>query len=327
MSLRPDKEVKHELSAQQAREVTDKIRAGLEGVYQLIIEAYRGRVWTALGYGSWDEYVQREFGNQSLRPPLEERTEVVRSLRESGLSIRAIAAATQVSKGTVQNELTKSSGVQNWTPEQLSTTEEESGQRSSIIGQDGKDYKSQSEPPNKIQEAHELYGQGRSISEIASATGLSRGAVHNALHNETSSVNDESHSLDAVLDAPAQEVGVQLIDPEAVNQRRTSHAEKILKEFHGDEVAVLHKTLFLAEKVGSLVSPVSGAMNVDQSAYSHVTKDIASAVRQFAYIAKTLAGAEMSFQNDQLREQVIEDLQFAHEYLVSTVSEMRERIN
>src|SRR5690625_621313 len=89
------------MAASDARNLTNKIRAGLEGIYQLIIEAYQGRAWTALGYSTWDDYIRREFGNQPLRPPLEERTEVVQSLRDSGLSIRAIASATQIGRGTV----------------------------------------------------------------------------------------------------------------------------------------------------------------------------------------------------------------------------------
>ncbi len=40
-----------------------------------------------------------------MRLPREERAEVVSSLRESGLSIRAIASATGMGKQTVQNEL------------------------------------------------------------------------------------------------------------------------------------------------------------------------------------------------------------------------------
>jgi transposase-like protein len=52
------------------------------------------RSWSALGYESWDDYCTREFGTSRLRLPREERSEVVSSLRESGLSIRAIASAT-----------------------------------------------------------------------------------------------------------------------------------------------------------------------------------------------------------------------------------------
>lgn len=98
-----------------ARYLTDRIKVALEGTWQLIAEAYVSRAWAALGYGSWDEYCTEEFGAARLRLPREERQEVVASLRDSGLSVRAIAAATGLSRGTVGNDL---SGVQNWTPAQ-----------------------------------------------------------------------------------------------------------------------------------------------------------------------------------------------------------------
>lgn len=56
------------LTPEAARDLTDQIRTGLEGVYQWIKAAYRGRAWLALGYSSWDDYVTREFGNLQLRP-------------------------------------------------------------------------------------------------------------------------------------------------------------------------------------------------------------------------------------------------------------------
>jgi len=103
----------------------------VEAVWHLISQAYTTRAWSALGYASWDEYCTREFGTSRLRLPREERSEVVSSLRESGLSLRAIAAATGDSLGTVQAE---SSGVQNRTP----APDAEPAQ--SITGTDGKTY-------------------------------------------------------------------------------------------------------------------------------------------------------------------------------------------
>lgn len=65
-----------------------------------------------------------------MRLPREERAEVVASLRESGLSLRAIAAATGLNHQTVSNDLSKNrqlhdaadrefSPVPNGTPEPL----------------------------------------------------------------------------------------------------------------------------------------------------------------------------------------------------------------
>lgn len=106
-------DVPADLSATAARELTDQIKVAVEATWHLIIDAYRGRAWSALGYASWDDYCTREFGASRLRLPREERQEVVASLRESGLSVRAIAAATGGSVGTVHAAL---AGVQNRTP-------------------------------------------------------------------------------------------------------------------------------------------------------------------------------------------------------------------
>lgn len=97
-----------------ARSLTDRIKAAVEGTWELIKEAYTSRAWAALGYTSWDDYCTREFGTSRLRLPREERAEVVASLRESGLSIRAIASATNEPVMTVQNEIAR--GVRGRTP-------------------------------------------------------------------------------------------------------------------------------------------------------------------------------------------------------------------
>jgi len=93
------------MDATAARALTDRMKTGVAVMSELIKEAYQGRVWDALGYANWDEYVTREFGTGQLKIPREERTEYVASLRESGMSTRAIAAAAGVSDFTVRQEL------------------------------------------------------------------------------------------------------------------------------------------------------------------------------------------------------------------------------
>lgn len=129
------------LNAENARELTRKIRVGLEGTYALIIDAFKGRAWTALGYPTWDAYCQGEFGALSLQPPREERQQVILSLREAGMSVRAIGSATDISHMTVVRDLraleaseSPLSGVTNVTPE------------ASTIGLDGKTYTHKPEP-------------------------------------------------------------------------------------------------------------------------------------------------------------------------------------
>ena len=89
----------------QARRVTEQIKLDLIGVWHLIADAYKGRIWIPLGYSNWDEYCGTEFGCSRLRLPREERPEMVASLRESGLSLRAIAAATGDHYSTISREL------------------------------------------------------------------------------------------------------------------------------------------------------------------------------------------------------------------------------
>jgi len=101
------------LDAAEARRLTDDIKGFVTFTWDLVQEAYVGRAWVALGYSSWDDYCELEFGTSRLRLPREERSEVVASLHEAGLSVRAIAAATGSSKSTVAREL---SPVPNGTP-------------------------------------------------------------------------------------------------------------------------------------------------------------------------------------------------------------------
>jgi len=141
-----------------ARHLTDRIKVALDASWELIKEAYVTRAWAALGYAAWDEYCTREFGNARLRLPREERQEVVASLRESGLSLRAIAAATGQSHTQVRDDL---SGVRNLPPAESDTESAESDKRPesappvipsppapTITGSDGRRYPSvRPQPP------------------------------------------------------------------------------------------------------------------------------------------------------------------------------------
>jgi len=98
-----------DITAEHARSLTDRIKVAVEGTWHLITEAYTSRAWSALGYTSWDDYCTREFGTSRLRLPREDRSEVVASLRESGLSNRAIAAATGYSEPTIRREVAPAS--------------------------------------------------------------------------------------------------------------------------------------------------------------------------------------------------------------------------
>ena len=120
------------ISAQDARNLTDKIKAGTAALWELIKEAYASRAWASLGYSSWDDYCTQEFGTSRIRLPREERREVVSSMREIGMSTRAIASATGMSAMQASRD---SRGVTNVTPgSSLSASCEP-------VGVDGKTYR------------------------------------------------------------------------------------------------------------------------------------------------------------------------------------------
>ena len=92
-----------DLTREQARELTNRIADAASDLWELVKRAYVERAWAALDYASWDEYVEAEFGSTRFKLPREERSEVVVSLRDAGLSLRAIASVTGDSKSTVGN--------------------------------------------------------------------------------------------------------------------------------------------------------------------------------------------------------------------------------
>lgn len=114
------------ITSAEARALTDRIKVAVDGTWLLIQEAYISRAWSVLGYASWDDYCTREFGTSRLRLPREERQEVVASLREIGMSQRAIASATGDSPRTVRRALSggaiappdrkETVGDQKWSP-------------------------------------------------------------------------------------------------------------------------------------------------------------------------------------------------------------------
>lgn len=116
------------LDAEAARSLTEEIRAAYALTFELVQDAYNGRAWAALGYGSWGAYCDEEFPH--LRLSREERPQLVAALREVGMSSRSIASALGVDPKTVRSDLA-SQGEENSPP-------------ATVTGADGKLYPSTS---------------------------------------------------------------------------------------------------------------------------------------------------------------------------------------
>lgn len=143
------------ISAQDARNLTDKIKAGTAALWELIKEAYASRAWASLGYASWDDYCTQEFGTSRIRLPREERREVVSSMREIGMSTRAIASATGNSIGTIHAESRRCSNLNTSSP-------------TPVTGTDGKTYEGRRTA--KIQSGAGFYGPGEKIEMDTEST-------------------------------------------------------------------------------------------------------------------------------------------------------------
>lgn len=125
------------LTELEAHAVTNRIRQCVTIAIAEIENAYAGRAWEAMGYDSWPAYCAAEFG-EHISLPRDDRRAAVAQLRESGMSTRAIAAATGASHMTVARDL---SGVTNETPADPATSDDaEIVEPARVVGVDGKSY-------------------------------------------------------------------------------------------------------------------------------------------------------------------------------------------
>jgi hypothetical protein len=141
------------LTPGEAHELTEQIRAGLIATAEtceLIVRAYRERVWLALDYDSWDAWVHGE----QLDTVIADQRDVL-ALHAEGMSLRAIAAVTGTSKDTVGRQLS-----------QAETVDE-------TVGRDGKTRPSRQPLPHEIEHRRDivegLWREGRGRYVIARA--------------------------------------------------------------------------------------------------------------------------------------------------------------
>lgn len=172
----PSAEVAVDCTPEQARDLTERIRTTVGVAWELVKQAYTSRAWAALGYGSWDAYCEAEFAGVRLKLPRESRHEAVASLRDAGLSIRAIAAATGESVGTVHSEVSR---VQNRTPDTVDDEPDDEPEVESapprpapkVTGTDGKSYPAAKSPAPRAPRRSPLHDLTRDVAhDLARAT-------------------------------------------------------------------------------------------------------------------------------------------------------------
>src|SRR5699024_2453679 len=130
---------------------------------------------------------------------------------------------------------------------------------------------------------------------------------------------------DAVLDAHAEDVGIQPLDVAEMQSARDARTVKLLNAFHGNDIGSLPRTMQLAERLSGLVSPLDGEMPVDGDEYESLAKDFSAAGRQFAYVIKTLSQADADLDSEQTSALVVDDFQAAVKFLRDSVQEMETK--
>lgn len=89
---------------QEAHARADRIRVSMTDFSATVLEAYHAGDHRTLGYKSWDDYCATEYGG-TIAIPRGQRGDIVFTLRDGGMSTRAISAVTGVSHQTVGREL------------------------------------------------------------------------------------------------------------------------------------------------------------------------------------------------------------------------------
>ncbi len=90
-------------------EIVDILTNGYRKVVPLVIRAFRGRAWNALGFTSWDEYCKETFaGPRMLRLSDEQLTELCVEFADAGMSTRAIGSAAGIGHATAARKLNAS---------------------------------------------------------------------------------------------------------------------------------------------------------------------------------------------------------------------------
>lgn len=166
--------VEDALSATEARELTDRIKQTLTVAHELIIAAFKGRAWIALGYANWDTYCAGEFAEaRMVRLDREQRREIVTEMKQAAMSNMSIASGLGVAHSTIDLDVAE---IRNH-PDVVKFPDR-------IVGLDGKDRPSQPKGPRsphinhvsrqtKADTISTLAGQGYTSQQMSSQVGIS----------------------------------------------------------------------------------------------------------------------------------------------------------
>lgn len=297
------------LPADVARNLTNEIRRALEFTWDLVIQAYQGRAWLALGYKTWNDYCVKEFGNQHIAIPREDRDEVIGSLRSAGLSSRAIAGATGLSKGTVGNSLKRNdelanSGAQKWAPEKDSTVP------NGTVESNGSD----SHAENKSRKVQGVDGKMYDRS-APTPKPKKNDSVEQPL--------DGQADISDVLDTSLEDLGITPISPNEVVDRNAKTRVQLVKRLTGSSGQYTQAPLpMVISLAGQIVERSAGVNDLDVEEVTSFADDSSRAVLVLARLLETIDPDEID--DDKTRTAIEQNLNQAQEYLDNFLTTLTE---
>lgn len=115
-----------DIATTTARDRAERIRAKAADLLQEITEAFENRDHITLGYRTWGEYCRAEFDGRIALPRVKgDRVELCAALVDAGLSQRAVAEATGLSRNTVSKYVAPPAQIEPPLPTVLSRDEAE----------------------------------------------------------------------------------------------------------------------------------------------------------------------------------------------------------
>lgn len=296
------------LSAEVARNLTNEIRRALEFTWDLVIQAYQGRAWLALGYKTWNDYCVKEFGNQHIAIPREDRDEVIGSLRSAGLSVRAISDATGLGRGTVGRSITA-----NTQAEQSSVPDGTVESRGSGVPNGtpaDRENDAPAEKPRKVQGV-----DGKMYDRSAAPKPKSNDSVEPPL--------DGQADIADALDTSLEDLGITPISPNEVVDRNAKARVQLVKRLTGANGQYTQAPLpMVISLAGQIVERSAGANDLDVEEVTSFADDSSRAVLVLARLLETIDPDEID--DDKTRTQIEQNLNQAQEYLDNFLTTLTE---
>jgi len=93
------------ITQDDVRRSVDRARAGLVAAAEEVIWQIENQTWLVLGYASWDQMRDTEYGGAAFMVPTQARTQLVQRLRALGMTQQQIADTAGVTQGQVSRDM------------------------------------------------------------------------------------------------------------------------------------------------------------------------------------------------------------------------------